>query len=395
MYCQKVAQLLLLSKSLSGEEVARLLVDVLSTKLGVSTTNVVAAMRDRASVNSVAMRTVCVLYNRIFDVGCLSHTLDHVGKKLNTPIVDEFFRNWIGMFSRSPKTKLAWTSSTGLPSPAYSTTRWWSRFEVLDQAFKAFGDVCSFVNRPDLPPATSTKLREIINDSVKLRKLKIELAITVDSMAPFVRATYTLEGDGLLALKAYREISTLHSVIAMENYPNVLAIAKSESAGNASNEQLLIRYAQNSVTPSYEYFKQKFDFTTGELKDILLAFKAARFFSPPQMDELRATPSEIDTLGKFPFLDSSSIDRLKEELPTYIAAVEDVSSDVDIAKWWNNHQNDLPAWAEACKLVLLVQPSSASAERVFSLLENSFSSRQNSSLEDYISLSVMLQYNAH
>ena len=47
----------LLSKSLSGEEVARLLVDVLSTKLGVSTTNVVAAMRDRASVNSVAMRT--------------------------------------------------------------------------------------------------------------------------------------------------------------------------------------------------------------------------------------------------------------------------------------------------------------------------------------------------
>ena len=48
---QKVAQLLLLSRSLSGEEVARLLVDVLSTKLGVITTNIVAAMRDRASVN--------------------------------------------------------------------------------------------------------------------------------------------------------------------------------------------------------------------------------------------------------------------------------------------------------------------------------------------------------
>ena len=82
---------LLLSKSLSGEEVARLLVDVLSTKLGVLTTNVVAATRDRASVNSLAMRTVCVLYNRVFDVGCLSHTLDHVGEKLDTPFVDEFF----------------------------------------------------------------------------------------------------------------------------------------------------------------------------------------------------------------------------------------------------------------------------------------------------------------
>ena len=29
-----------------------------------------------------------------------------------------------------------------------------------------------------------------------------------------------------------------------------------------------------------------------------------------------------------------------------------------------------PAWAEACKLVLLVQPSSEAAERVFSILEH-------------------------
>ncbi len=48
MISQKVAQLLLLSKSLCGEEVARLLVDVLSTKFGVPTKNIVAAMRDRA-----------------------------------------------------------------------------------------------------------------------------------------------------------------------------------------------------------------------------------------------------------------------------------------------------------------------------------------------------------
>ena len=44
-------------------------------------------------------------------------------------------------------------------------------------------------------------------------------------------------------------------------------------------------------------------------------------------------------------------------------------------------------WSTAFKLVLLVQPSSAAAERVFSLL------RQSSSLEDYIETSLMLQYN--
>ena len=41
----------------------------------------------------------------------------------------------------------------------------------------------------------------------------------------------------------------------------------------------------------------------------------------------------------------------------------------------------------------LVQPSSAQQSGFFSILTNSFSSQQESSLEDYIQLSVMLQYN--
>ena len=50
-------------------------------------------------------------------------------------------------------------------------------------------------------------------------------------------------------------------------------------------------------------------------------------------------------------------------------------------------------WAKAFTLVALVRPSSAAAERVFSILSDSFSSQQHLALEDYIQLSVMLQYN--
>ena len=39
------------------------------------------------------------------------------------------------------------------------------------------------------------------------------------------------------------------------------------------------------------------------------------------------------------------------------------------------------------------QPSAAAAERVFSLLQNSFKDQQYSSLKDYIEASIMLQYN--
>ena len=36
-------------------------------------------------MNSVAMRTVSILYNRVMDAGCISHTLDHVGEHMKTP----------------------------------------------------------------------------------------------------------------------------------------------------------------------------------------------------------------------------------------------------------------------------------------------------------------------
>ena len=52
----------------------------------------------------------------------------------------------------------------------------------------------------------------------------------------------------------------------------------------------------------------------------------------------------------------------------------------------------LDCMANAFRLVLLVQPSSATAERVFSILQR-FTAQQQSSLEDYLELSVLLQYN--
>ena len=45
---QRVVSLVLLAKSLAGEEVARLLIETLSTKLGIASANVIAATRDRA-----------------------------------------------------------------------------------------------------------------------------------------------------------------------------------------------------------------------------------------------------------------------------------------------------------------------------------------------------------
>ena len=54
-----------------------------------------------------------------------------------------------------------------------------------------------------MPGMTTAKMKDILNNSANSRKLKIKLVVTVDSMDPFVRATFYLEDDGPLSLSVY------------------------------------------------------------------------------------------------------------------------------------------------------------------------------------------------
>ena len=54
----------LLTKSMTGDKVAQQIFVILSAELGIAPHFIVAAMRDGASINDVAMRTIKVLYNQ-------------------------------------------------------------------------------------------------------------------------------------------------------------------------------------------------------------------------------------------------------------------------------------------------------------------------------------------
>ena len=110
----RLIHLQLLAKSMNGEEIARELVSVLQVQYNVGSSSLIAATRDRASVNNVAMSFVRVMYPSILDIGCLSHTIDNSGDKFNTPTLNEFLTAWIQLFSLSPKAHLIWRDRTGV-----------------------------------------------------------------------------------------------------------------------------------------------------------------------------------------------------------------------------------------------------------------------------------------
>ena len=255
-----------------------------------------------------------------------------------------------------------------------SKTRWWSRWEVLHQVLEQFGDLELFLrNNIEVSPATRSKLLEILSDQQKCSLLKVELAVVSDLGEHFVKSTYTLEGDGPLVFDCFE------AVIHFNHYPNTLAQPP-------AIEQQLYTYALQW------YFQAKFG---NDCKKPLVAFKAARLFSPVRIHEIQTTASDLDQLKVFPFLeDSSVLSNLKVELPSYLAKASQVNSDFDVLEWWKLHEDQLPHWSSAVKKGLLLQPSSAASERVFSLLNNSFNDSQYNCLEDYIEASIMLQYNS-
>ena len=120
------------------------------------------------------------------------------------------------------------------------------------------------------------------------------------------------------------------------------------------------------------------------------AFKAARLCF---RTETRCSfPRRVKR--NFPFLDDATIANLATELPLYLAAADDVMCDSLRGKTCvvGSTSGTLPHWVALVRKLSLIQPSSASAERVFSVL-NTLSAQQEGAPEDYIEASVMIRYN--
>ena len=93
--------------------------------------------------------------------------------------------------------------------------------------------------------------------------------------------------------------------------------------------------------------------------------------------------------------------RLVSEIPTYLELAAAVANEVlinnseegGLLSWWFSVRFRLPTWYSLLEEIVIFQPSSAAAERVFSLVDAMFSSNREQCLEDLKKGSVMVRYN--
>jgi len=112
----------------------------------------------------------------------------------------------------------------------------------------------------------------------------------------------------------------------------------------------------------------------------------------PTTNTLEALMIEVEHVHRLPWA-VPLFNSLKTELKSFKLIADRCDITMDSWEFWRTYYLSLPIWYKVAEEVVLVMVSSASVERVFSLLNHSFDDHQQNSLQDYKEASVRLRYN--
>ena len=182
--------------------------------------------------------------------------------------------------------------------------------------------------------------------------------------AVVIDAGVHLEGDGPLVFSCYERLSAVAHAVAVDHYPNTEAVSREIANCDAALLSCLIAQAKAWVRPGLKFYQKKF---IVQFCDTVKAYIAVRFCCPVQVQKLRPTAATLEGFRNFPFSNNNATiaNNHAREILQYIATAEGATvtcEDDDNVRLWAAHRDTLPFWAAIVKKLLLLQPSSATAE---------------------------------
>jgi hypothetical protein len=381
---------------------------------------VLSFQRDRCSVNELAIDMLTRNCIGAKDMKCLAHTLVHPGEHLEIPILKAVKQDLCALMKDSYKCSTHWATIFGVYFQHPGKTRWWATYDrVYAVIYERFDDFYTFITTAvadgDVGEsgARIQRLLEAVNNVTKRAWLKLEVAATTIVMKPLIQATYTLEGRGPCSLIAYEILKSLESWFCVHtptlSYPGlqksiIECIETLKSVEGAQNgiEELVTQRVRSILDPAIQYFNSRI---FGMLSDDVAIYKTLRLVNPVaarklSMTKLLTEKMFVDSVKSLNHFSDEEISSMCEDLHNYVAALDDVPDnvlpDAEMAfaiSFWDAHRHLLSGLQNLVEYAFAIVPSSASVERVFSILKRCFGNGQRLALEDYSTLSCMLQKN--
>jgi len=240
------------------------------------------------------------------------------------------------------------------------------------------------------------------------------MQVVVEIRIRLVNATYTLEGDDCLILTAHSTIDAVGLFLqelpkhAHDSLPATSQFINRQCplpANLAPNHPDVVRAqqsrnvmwgkAQDIFRPVVAYHAKRFHDdakSKGDLVQTTKIMSCGRLFNPSWVKLNNPSAASYNELSALNFVTPAEVGRMQQELVTMKVLCRGIV-DVDARDFYRSNTAQLPTFTAVFRKLILVQPSSAMVERVFSILENSIHSTQRHMLLDSLSLSVMKRYN--
>lgn len=410
---QRIIGLHHLRASLNAEQISQTLTEAINDNFNVPLVAVLAFMHDRAAVNIKALKDMQIFYRNAERIGCLSHSISNAGKLFNnteTHTAFEFVKKWRAIISRSPLARVLFETQTGQKAKRANMTRWYSEWEVIEQLVWKFPELGPFLadcGERGLAPENVQAASDLLHGAGNMVTIALHLSIVVDVGEKFVKSCYTLEGDGFLAIQAFDIISELQQHCEHFAHPVTDALIRETvkrlpadvtDVARAAMSANLLEKAVAAVQPVVKYWK---NLLVGDLAPSMKLFEACRLLNPARINDI-PTDTVPQLLARFKpgVLNATTeaeratkIDFLMANLALYKARCLNLAADRDAVQWWRQNAVVIPGWGALAYKVALFQPSSASAERVFSQLKGMFDDDQSAALEDYRTAALQVHYN--
>ena len=401
---------------------------------GFTAGNLLSMNRDREATNQFACEALKIMWIGSKDLECVSHLLSHVGEQVIAKELVEFENNLtIALNSGAFKTHTRVFLDGNVPKP--SKTRWYSSFELyawmLDDA--VVGGVtsprldkllASFLSAPAAEGVTPdsvrvAKLRDLAANPIAVDTVRLQMQVVVSFALPFVECCYALEGDGPCVMDVFPCVQRMRSFISVHKVGLSFPLLHPQIARSAALRGVDVGVVESEVRAmllgAFQYFERTMDV---ELQQDVRLYHFCSTLNPYEhqsvmpIDFVSWTTALQEHFG--PWLTPAELLAIEREFPDYIVQVEVFKAAHDRAaianervddsatrmrevyKFWRrmDRENRIPVIRKLVQLVFTLTPSSASAERAFSMLKHLFDLQQlqGGTLSDYVSAAVMARF---
>ena len=349
------------------------------------------------------------VFTECCDLICVSHTSNLPMKLFEkaTPIATAFLSAWSQALTQGSKVRAAARRALGEAGMKNHAIRWMAQYRTAVQVATNYHSIKNIIMNEDVGcDSLMATLKGILDRPAENGNpsseevLRLELALIKDAGEPIAQFCNYFEGDGFLAPYAYDSWNKLndHLRIVIDrftdvDYPSTCRDTALEIApGNIEVQLTLLRTTVAKAVVVMD--KLKSDSLT-RFRDTLKILRGCRLLGYQFVKDAtyEALIEEVQFVQLIPMA-VPLIAGLQSELRTY-KKLADEYDDEDGDGWafWRRYYISLPLWYKVAAEVALVMCSSASVERVFSLLNCLFDDSQHRCLNDYKEASIMIRYN--